>query len=172
MTLQTHAGTIPSQPSLGLALSNFSIEIPTPALHTPKNPNPSKPDVDRDPSAPKFIDDATFHILTSTASFTLLSPLPATTITITYLNATAFYNHTLPVGGIFYELPFEVPPGVSTSPRLPVDWDIEGVGYQAVKEAVGGRLKLDAKADVGIKVGDFTETVWFIGKGVGASVTL
>ncbi|KAL9125581.1 MAG: hypothetical protein Q9217_005231 [Psora testacea] len=153
LTLQTHAGTIPGQPAIGLALSNFSIEIPTPSLHTPKNPNPSKPDRDRDPSAPEFIDDATFHILTSTASFTLLSPLPTTTITITYLNATAFYNHTLPVGGILYELPFEVPPGVSTSPRLPVSWDIGGLGYQAVKEAVGGRLKFDARADVGIKVG-------------------
>ncbi|KAL9099107.1 MAG: hypothetical protein Q9163_005348 [Psora crenata] len=172
LTLRTHAGTIPNQPALGLALSNFSLEIPTPSLHAPKNPNPSRPEKDRDPSAPKFIDDATFHILTSTATFTLLSPLPTATITVTYLNATAFYNHTLPVGRIFYELPFEVPPGVSKSPRLPVDWNIGGVGYQAVKEAVGGRLKLDAMADVGIKVGEWGERVWFLGKGVGAGITL
>ena len=63
-------------------------------------------------------------------------------------------------------------PGVSQSPRLPVHWDIGGVGYQAVKDAVGGRLKLDAEADVGIKVGEWEEMVWFLGKGVGTGITL
>ena len=170
ITLKTHQGTIPSQPSLGLALARFAIDIPTPSLHTPKNP--SKPDDDRDPNAPTFIDDATFHIITSTASFTLLSPLPKTSIFITFLNATAYYNHTLPVGGILYELPWEVPPGVSVSPRLPVDWDVTGVGYQAVKDAVGGRLKLDARAEAGIKVGMWEERVWVLGRGIGAGISL
>ncbi|KAL6714892.1 hypothetical protein ACLMJK_007152 [Lecanora helva] len=174
ITLTTHADSIPHNPSLGLALSRFPISIPTPHLHPPKNPSrdPSDQPSDRDPNAPAFIDDATFHLLTSTATFTLLSPLPHSTITIDYLNATAFYNHTEPVGKILYELPWEVPPGVSTSPRLPVEWSLGGVGYQAVKEAVGGRLKLDARAEVGVGVGQWGVRVWFLGKGVGAGVSL
>lgn len=58
------------------------------------------------------------------------------------------------------------------SPRLPVDWDVGGLGFQAVREAVGGRLKLDAKAEVGVGVGDWGVRVWFLGRGVGAGVRL
>jgi len=65
-----------------------------------------------------------------------------------------------------------VPPGVSESPRLPVDWDLGSVGYAAVREAVGGRLKLDARAEVGVGVGRWGERVWFFGRGVGAGVRL
>lgn len=71
-----------------------------------------------------------------------------------------------------YEYPFEVPPGASTSPRLPVDWDLGSVGYEAVKQALGGRLKLDASADVGFGVGRWRQMVWFRGRGVGARVVL
>lgn len=74
------------------------------------------------------------------------------------------------MGAILYDLPFEVPPGASTSPRLPVDWDLGSVGYEAVKEAVGGKLKLDARADVGVKVGKWEDRIWFEGRGVGAGV--
>lgn len=76
------------------------------------------------------------------------------------------------MGKILYELPFEVPPGVSESPRLPVEWDLGSVGYAAVKEAVGGRLKLDARAEVGVGIGRWGERVWFLGRGVGAGVRL
>ncbi len=76
------------------------------------------------------------------------------------------------MGTILYELPWEVPPGVSESPRLPVEWDLGSVGYEAVREAVGGRLKVDAGAEVGVGVGEWGERVWFEGRGVGARVRL
>ena len=53
-----------------------------------------------------------------------------------------------------------------------MDWDLTGAGYQAIKDAVGGRLKLDARADVGIKVGLWEEMVWVLGRGIGAGVSL
>lgn len=112
------------------------------------------------------------HLLTSTAVFTLLSPLPRTTIYITSIDATAFYNHTEPVGHIDYDLPFAVTPGASQTPRLPVDWSIGGVGYDAVRSALGGSLKLDAKADIGIRVEDWETSFWFVGGGIGAKVRL
>jgi len=76
------------------------------------------------------------------------------------------------VGRILWEYPFEVRPGVSESPRLPVEWSLGSVGYEAVREAVGGRLRLDARADVGVGVGEWGERVWFEGRGVGAGVRL
>ena len=112
------------------------------------------------------------HLFSSTATFTLLSPLPHETLYITHINATALYNHTEPVGNILYDLPFAVPPGASTSPRLPVDWSLGSVGYDAVKEALGGTLKLDAHATVGVRVGKWSQEVWFVGHGIGAHVRI
>ncbi len=112
------------------------------------------------------------HLLTSSATFTLLSPLPHSTIYVTYINATAFYNHTDAVGTILYELPIAVPPGATETPRLPVDWRLDSVGYEAVKQALGGTLKLDAKATVSVRVGQWQQTVWFIGGGIGAKIRI
>ena len=59
---------------------------------------------------------------------------------------------------------------MSTTPHLPVDWTLDGVGFEAVKKALGGDLKLDAEAVIGIRVGLWQEKIWFKGKGVGAKV--
>ncbi|KAL8798211.1 MAG: hypothetical protein Q9182_006856 [Xanthomendoza sp. 2 TL-2023] len=174
LTLRTHAQSIPSQPHLGAALSVFNVTIPTPKLTPPPNPNrPVQPDPPNEPSssAPHFIDDAVFHLLSSTAVLTLLSPLPHTSLYITSVSAKASYLNS-PVGSIEYHVPFEVPPGVSDTPRLPVDWNLGSIGRDAVKKALGGTLKVEAAANVGIRIGKWKEKVWFVGKGIGARVTI
>ena len=119
-----------------------------------------------------FFDLSKMHLLTSTATFTLVSPLPRSTLYITHINASAFYNHTDQVGTILYDLPFAVPPGAAQTPRLPVDWDLGTVGYEAIRSALGGHLKLDAKATAGVKIGKYEVDVWFIGHGIGAKIRL
>jgi hypothetical protein len=140
----------------------------------------SKPPVDdddpSDPSdgaddEPHFIQEATMHIFSSTANFVLLSPLSKTVLYITKINATAFYKDD-DVGTIEYELPFAVPPGTSTTPRLPVEWSLGSVGYEAVRKAIGGTLRLSARAEVGIRIGMYDVVVWFRGGGIGAKVRI
>lgn len=180
LTFKTHENSFPSQPALGIALSKFEIEVPTPRLSTPVDDhdgNGGDDDGDDDDDddrerAPQFIKEATFHLFSSTAVFVLLSPLGYSTIYIENINATAFYNHTDPVGKILYDLPFRVPPGTSETPRLPVDWSIDSVGYEAVRKAVGGGLKLDAKGVVAIRLGNWSESIWYIGGGIGAKVRI
>lgn len=46
------------------------------------------------------------------------------------------------------------------------------MGYEAVRKALGGGLKLDARAVVGVRVGRWEERVWFVGRGVGARVRI
>ena len=161
------------------------------------------------------------HLLSSTASFTLASPLPATTLFITELHATAYhrddgndddgsenihifppFSHSedysltasdpltaadeneddgsdgeddpygSPIGTIDHSLPFAVPPGISVTPRLPVVWSVGSVGYDAVKQALGGSLKLSTRARVKVRLGAWEEELWFVGRGIGAGVRL
>lgn len=65
-----------------------------------------------------------------------------------------------------------MPPGSSQSPRLPVDLDFGGAGYEALKKALGGTLKLDAVAEVGVKLGDYENVIFYEGKGIGAKVRI
>ncbi|KUI67244.1 hypothetical protein VM1G_03526 [Cytospora mali] len=169
LSVRAHRDSFPSQPILGEALSHFNLTISTPRLHLPGDDDNTGGDGSK---KGHFIRDATFHLLGSTATFTLVSPLKYNTIYIEHINATAFYR-TDPVGRIIYEYPIAAPPGSSQTPKLPVDWSIgSGDTYDKIKKALGGSLKLDAKAVVGVKIGAWRETVWYEGKGIGASVRL
>ncbi|WEW55461.1 hypothetical protein PRK78_000892 [Emydomyces testavorans] len=167
--LRPYMGSIPALPALGKALSMLEVEVPVPRLHIPDDDDGEDPgDSDR----PRFIKDATMHLLSSTADFTLLSPLPETTLFITSIDATALYNHTSPVGRIQYTSSFPVPPGLSRTPRLPVELDLGGAGYEALKRALGGTLEIDAVADIGVKLGKYVDTISYWGQSIGAKVRL
>ncbi|KAL3960096.1 hypothetical protein ACCO45_005213 [Purpureocillium lilacinum] len=166
LEIRTHRGTIPTMPIIGEALSKINI-----TLNTPRVKLPGDDDDDSDDSH-GFIRDATFHILSSTAAFTLASPLHHNTVHIEYINATAFYNHTEPVGQILHDEPFDAPPGLSQTPRLPVKWSTSSVGFEKLKDALGGSLKLDAVADVTLRVGNWIQEVKYEGRGIGAKVSL
>ncbi|OJD18871.1 hypothetical protein AJ78_01126 [Emergomyces pasteurianus Ep9510] len=159
--LRPHKDTVPTLPKLGLALSTLELDIPVPKLRTPGDDDQSH-----------FIKDATLHLWSSTAVFTLASPLLSTTLLITAIDAAAFYNHTELVGKIKYDLPFAVPPGISQTPRLPVDLDFSGAGYEAIRQALGGTLKMDAIADVDVQLGEYSNTVFYKGRGIGAKVRI
>lgn len=167
LAVQVHRGSIPSQPALGKALEALKFRFLAPHLRTPHRGEPD--DGDDDESG--FIRQTVMHLFSSTAQFTLASPLSKNTLYITSLNATAYYKGD-GVGQITYDLPFAVPPGLSETPRLPVDWSLGSVGYEAIRKALGGELRLSAMADVGVKLGEFEEMLWFKGKSIGAKVRL
>ncbi|KAL1960225.1 hypothetical protein VTO42DRAFT_8768 [Malbranchea cinnamomea] len=167
VSLRPFEGTIPSLPTLGRNLSGLELEFAIPRLGRPGDDG-SAPDGDH----PRFIRDATVHLWSSTAVFTLLSPLRATTIFITSIDATAFYKRDKAVGRIQYKLPFAVPPALSRTPRLPVELDFGGTGYEALKRALGGTLKLDAVADVGVMLGDYEDLLFYQGEAIGVKVRI
>jgi hypothetical protein len=151
------------------------VTLPAPSLSGPKDPDDGDDDPDdgddKKHERPHFIRSATMHLISSTAIFTLASPFTSTTMYITHLNATAFHEgHT--AGNILSDIPFAVPPGLSESPRLPVDWSFDGLGYDAIKKALGGTLKLTTFAHVGIRVGQWRQKIWFQGGQIGAHVRL
>ncbi|OGM39891.1 hypothetical protein ABOM_011379 [Aspergillus bombycis] len=165
VTIRSHEGTFPALPELGQALSRLGLEVPIPRVPVPGNPS------DED-GKPKFIQDTTLHLWSSTAEFTLSSPFPNTTIEITSVEANAFYQKHEEVGSINYHIPFPVPPGLSTTPRLPVDLNLSGIGYEALKKALGGTLKLDAVAKVGVLIRHYRTTITYYGQGITARVKI
>ncbi|ROT43405.1 hypothetical protein SODALDRAFT_266574 [Sodiomyces alkalinus F11] len=160
MDIQTHRDSIPAVPLIGEALSRLNISLPAPKLKFG----------DEEDDEGRFIRDATFHLFSSTATFTLVSPLHYNTIYIDTVNATAYYNHTEPVGRIEYDIPFAALPGTTRTPNLPVEWSVGSIGYDAVRKALGGDLQLDARANVTVRIGNWRETVWYIGNGIGAHI--
>lgn len=162
LTARAHRGSIPTMPLVGEALSKLNFTIPTPRIGLPGDSDTNQ----------RFIKDATFHIFSSTATFGLVSPLQHNTLYIQHINATAFYNHTEPIGQIVHDETFPVPPGLSETPRLPVEWDPSRIGYDKLRRALGGELKLDAEANVTVRVGNWVENIHYTGKGIGAKVSL
>jgi hypothetical protein len=49
---------------------------------------------------------------------------------------------------------------------------MDSVGYEKLRQAIGGSLKLDAKADIRVRLGAWTETIGYTGKGIGAGVRI
>lgn len=167
VTIRSHRGTLPNLPDLGEALSRINFTLPTPRLKLPGDGN--KHD---NTSLPGFIRDAVFHLLTSSASFVLASPLRQNTVHIEHINATAFYNHTESIARIQHDQAFDVPPGLSETPRLGVRWSTDSVGYDRLREALGGEMRLDALAQVTVRLGNWIETLQYEGRGIGAKVRL
>jgi hypothetical protein len=160
--IKFHPGSLPSAPMIGEGLSKINFTVTAPKLQLPGN--------DEEDKNGRFIRDAKFHIISSSAEFILVSPLEYDIVYVDWINATGFYNHTEPVGHILYDIPFAALPGRSRTPKLPVDWSIGSIGFDAVLKAVGGELELDARADVTVRLGSFQETLWYEGQGIGAKI--
>ncbi|KAI2787411.1 hypothetical protein POX_f07775 [Penicillium oxalicum] len=166
LQIQTHEGTFPTLPDLGKALSAIPFNVPVPHMSIPRAPGD---DGDEDGKPPRFIQDATLHLFSSTVEFAVYSPMVDTNITVTSMDSTAFYEGE-PLGRIEYDEPFNVPPGNSHSPRLPVEVDLGGVGYDALRKALGQELMLDAVAEVGMRVKNYEDIVHYRTKGIAARV--
>ncbi|KAJ5614311.1 hypothetical protein N7528_007965 [Penicillium herquei] len=164
VTIQVHQGSIPALPDLGKALSSLRIDVPLPSISGPGSPD------DEDEGRSHFLQEATVHLWSSTAEFTLFSPLTSTSITITSIHAVAFYKEDEPVGRINHQEPFNIPPGVSQTPRLPIDLVLGGGAYDALRRALGRSMAMDTVAKVGIKIGDYENVVVYRGKGIEASI--
>ncbi|KAJ9610018.1 hypothetical protein H2200_006348 [Cladophialophora chaetospira] len=143
LTIKSHPDSIPNFPDPKIEMS-----VPTP--HMISHP----------------LKETTMHLLTSTATFILVSPLA---FLVMNMSASAYYNGS-EVGTINYEYPFEIVPGENLTPRLPVAWGSNA--FDTIRDALGGTLKLDAKADVGVKMGRWQQNLWFEGKGLGAKIRI
>ena len=182
LTVTAFEGSIPSLPELSRALSGLGATLPIPRLQPPPSqhdPNdPSSPPEDQPQSTSPFLQGATMHIFSSTATFLLHNPFSKTPINIYDLNGEASYNGTK-LGSVCYDGEWEIlagreagEGGLSLSPRLPVEWRLGGAAYKAMVDALGGDLRLDTRANVTVGVGKWRGRVRFEGGGLRAGIKL
>ena len=167
VTLLFHNRSIEGYPDLSAALAGINITMPVPSIHRKDEIKYSK-----DNPSP-FLRSATIHLLSRTAEFEIFNPLFNMGIIINSLAAEATYNGDL-VGTITEpEFNFEVHPGAdgyTTTDKIPVE--VGTVGYDVIRRALGGQLKVDAVAEVVARVGEWKGRVKYYGEGLGASVRL
>ncbi|KAK5076413.1 hypothetical protein LTR64_006107 [Lithohypha guttulata] len=114
----------------------------------------------------KFLKDTTIHILSQTATFVLFAPIA---MWVTSIHSTAYYNGS-DIGNINWEYPFAVKPGDNLTPRLPLDWNTPGSGL--IRDALGGNLKITALADIGVRIGQWRQDIWYEARDTGAHIRL
>lgn len=108
------------------------------------------------------------HVLSSTADFLIRNPFPHDAINIIALNGTASYNDST-LGVLSYEsrgIGFRINPGLdgfTMSPRIPVDWSLDSIGFEEMKKALGGDLKVTAVAHCTLKLGEYQMRVLYNG---------
>lgn len=103
------------------------------------------------------------HIVTSTAELFLNNPFPHDFITIINIDGKAFFNGST-LGTMHNKFSFKIFPGRSggtMSPRLPVMWKAGSLGYEVMKKAVGGGLKVHAEADCKVRVGEMEMAIYY-----------
>ncbi|KAK6499204.1 hypothetical protein TWF506_003832 [Arthrobotrys conoides] len=168
ITVRVHEKSLPSLPTLSKALEflEFKLSLPPPPLDSLPNP----PDADP-ANPPRFVQSATLHVLGSTGSFELRNPFQRNTIFISNISGVATHNGTA-LGMLDYGYQIAIPPGLSETPKLPVQWTLRGVGYDILVKAAGGILKIDAKAECNVRIGRWEERLKFHGSGIGAHVHL
>lgn len=88
---------------------------------------------------------------------------------ITSIHSTAYHNGSN-IGTIDWEYPFAVKPGDNLTPRLPLDWNTPG--SDLIRDALGGGLKITALADIGMRIGQFRQDIWYEARDTGAHVRL
>ncbi|KAF8458856.1 hypothetical protein BGX38DRAFT_1150297 [Terfezia claveryi] len=169
LTVKVFEGSIPSLPGLSRALSGLGATLPIPRIQPP----PSQP-----PSTSPFLQGATMHIFSSTATLLLHNPFPKTPIIIYDLNGEAIYNGTK-LGSVCYDCKWEIlagreagEGGLSLSPRLPVEWRFGGAAYRAMVDALGGDLKINARANATVGVGKWRGRLQFEGRELRAGIRL
>ncbi|KAJ4506731.1 hypothetical protein HRR83_009549 [Exophiala dermatitidis] len=143
LTVTSHADTIPGFPD-----PKMNMTVPTPRMFG------------------HFLKETTMHILSSTATFVLVSPFA---MYINSIAANAYHNGSV-IGTIDWDYPFAIVAGENLTPRLPVDWNSNALG--TIREALGGSLKVDARADVGVRIGEWQEQIWYEGHGLRAKIRL
>ncbi|CAH2447189.1 Hypothetical protein PP7435_CHR1-1312 [Komagataella phaffii CBS 7435] len=167
VTIEGHDRSIPTSPLLSQVLKNLSVTLPIPQIvYEEHKILSSNPDYQSG-----FILDSTMHLMSSEIEFTVYNPISNSEAFVLIQNAKASYEGTV-LGYIGREQSLIIPPGVSTTPRIPIRYATSGIGADILRKAVNGELKVDAQAVVEFGLQSFKLQLIYHGKGMRSNIRL
>ncbi|ANZ77053.1 BA75_04065T0 [Komagataella pastoris] len=167
VTIEGHDRSIPTSPLLSQVLKNLSVTLPIPQIvYDEHKILSSNPDYQSG-----FILDSTMHLMSSEIEFTVYNPISNSEAFVLIENAKASYEGTV-LGYIGREQSLIIPPGVSTTPRIPIRYATSGIGADILRKAMNGELKVDAQAVVEFGLQSFKLQLIYHGKGMRSNIRL
>ncbi|GME69430.1 unnamed protein product [[Candida] boidinii] len=118
-----------------------------------------------------FLIGSTMHLMSSQIEITMLNPFSNCEIMVTIIEARAKYKDTL-LGYINEETVLVVPPGIYTTPRIPIKYDTSGVGSEILRKALNGELKVEVEAIFKIRLDNYELELLYAGSGVSTKIRL
>lgn len=127
-------------------------------------------DSNQDKSHSPFLISTVIHLWTSEIELTVYNPLANAEIAVKINQCQALYKDEMLAFVKDSEL-ILVPPGVYTTPRIPIQIS-KGLGADILKKALNGELEVDVSADLTVLIGKFASDLTYKGHGLTATVKL
>ena len=116
-----------------------------------------------------FLVGATIHLLSSQIEITVYNPLANAEIVAEILSSQASCEGQV-VARIEHSPMLLVPPGLYTTPRMPIR--VEAPGAALLRRALNGGLDVDTIADIAVRIGEFPMQLLYQASGLTAEVRL
>lgn len=118
-----------------------------------------------------FILKSTMHIVSSEIEFTVYNPISNAVVHIDIKDAIAAHDGVI-LGHIEKNTKLAIPPGVYTTPRIPIVYSKTGVGGKILREALNGRIDVEALARFDCRIDAFQIGLHYKGSGLSADIRL
>ncbi|ODV93678.1 hypothetical protein PACTADRAFT_51445, partial [Pachysolen tannophilus NRRL Y-2460] len=157
LSFSGHEESIPSFEKLSKVLESLSLDFELPAYSIgPSSENKG------------FLISSTMHIMTSEIVFTVFNPVSNAEVVIEILKAQATFEGTT-LGYLEKQEILYVPPGIYTTPRLPITYS-DGIGADILRRALNGDLKVDGSAVFNFRLDNFELELMYSGHGLSTNI--
>lgn len=117
-----------------------------------------------------FLVEATFHVWTSEIELVIFNPIENVELHARIAKCMALYQGET-LATIDWSEVLIIPPGIYTSPRIPINIS-KGLGADILRKAMNGDLAVDVLADLRVLVDKFPAELLYKGSGLTAKVKL
>lgn len=121
-----------------------------------------------EPRRSPFLVDSTIHILSSEIELTIFNPVSNAELMAQIDQAQATYKGEL-LGQLAHSEVLMIPPGLYTTPRIPVKMS-SGIGMDILRKAINGQLDVEVIAVFGLRIDKFDLQLFYEGAGLKSNI--
>lgn len=151
-----------------------SIQLPPVLFNSPAEDDSEENEIKIDeengdePRRSPFLVDSTIHILSSEIELTIFNPVSNAELMAQIDQAQATYKGEL-LGQLAHSEVLMIPPGLYTTPRIPVKIS-SGIGMDILRKAINGQLDVEVIAVFGLRLDKFDLQLFYEGAGLKSNI--